>query len=85
MAALPDDHPMMIAWEAHRKTPDFANSRYWSANDKHVDGSLWAVFCAGWEAGIESASDRIHELEVFIEAEGRCLITPANDTDEDKQ
>lgn len=65
-AALPDDHPMMIAWEEYRATPEAKNSDKWArhievsqgealqgqiiVSHPHTTGSLWAAFVAGYEA-----------------------------------
>lgn len=51
MAPVPKDDPLMRAWEAHKQTEDYANSKKWAAHEQHVDGSLWALFSAGWAAG----------------------------------
>ncbi len=51
MTPVPADHPLMRAWEAHKLTDAYSNSRRWAMSDpKHVDGALWALFVAGWEA-----------------------------------
>lgn len=50
MAPVPNEHPLMKAWEAHKQTEEYANSKKWAANERHVDGSLWALFEAGWRA-----------------------------------
>lgn len=61
---LPDDHPMMIAWESYRSTPEAANSDKWAqtldvsgpmqgqiiVGHPHLVGALWAAFVAGYEA-----------------------------------
>ena len=44
------DHPLMLAWVAHKATEEFANARRWALNAEYVDGSLWAMFAAGWSA-----------------------------------
>lgn len=44
------DEPLMIAWNAYKATEDYANSRKWAEYKEHLDGSLWAVFCAGYAA-----------------------------------
>ena len=54
---LPRDHPMRAAWDQYKATDDYANSRRWALDQeaderRYVDGSLWAAFCAGWEASI---------------------------------
>lgn len=47
---LPADHPIKVAWDKFRATDGYANTRRWAAHEKHVDGSLWAAFIAGYEA-----------------------------------
>ena len=47
-AQVPDDDPRMIAWEAFKKTDEFANIVRW--NGQHAIGSAWAAFIAGWTA-----------------------------------
>lgn len=51
---LPDDHPKMIAWEAFKASEDFTNAKMGIAHPQYVDGSLWAVFDAGWQARQEA-------------------------------
>ncbi len=71
MQQLPEDHPLMIAWEEHKKSDAFTNSDRWARfvgfhdiedgrtviDHPHLDGSLWAMFSAGWDAAL------IHESE----------------------
>lgn len=61
---VPDDHPLMIAWEKYRATEEAENSDKWARTVKvsepmqgqiilehpHVVGSLWAAFSAGFAA-----------------------------------
>lgn len=51
MAAVPMDSPVMQAWQAYKRTSDFANTRHWATQDDHVDGSLWEAFSRGFQAG----------------------------------
>lgn len=44
------DDPRLVAWESFKQTEEFANARRWAAHDEHLDGSLWALFLAGWQA-----------------------------------
>ena len=48
-AALPKDHPMMIAWEEYQKTADYQNALRWTVHAEHAPGSLWAAFSTAWE------------------------------------
>lgn len=50
MTPCPEDHPLMIAWKAWQKTPDYENSFKWLAHDQHRQGSMWAVFMAGFNS-----------------------------------
>lgn len=61
MRAIPSNHPMMLAWHKLQESPDYVNTRNWAKYPDHVDGSLWAMFMAGWEAceekyGIQDSS-----------------------------
>lgn len=48
--------PLMIAWNNYKLTPEYQNSKKWATNPDHVDGSLWAVFEAGFKAAMEASS-----------------------------
>ena len=58
-APLPDNDPRVIAWNAYKATDDFANTRKWALDtnvqnnlrQQYVEGSLWASFLYGFEAG----------------------------------
>lgn len=58
MTKIPEDHPVIIAWREHQTTDDFANSYKWAAHPKHLQGSLWGVFLAGWMAAKKDAASR---------------------------
>lgn len=49
MTQVPADHPLMIAWEAWKKTPAFETAKRW-AGGQHAEGSLWAAFERGFLA-----------------------------------
>jgi hypothetical protein len=47
----------MVAWEAHKLTNEYANTRKWALaakageqSESYVDGSLWACFAEGFNA-----------------------------------
>ena len=62
--ALPDDHPLMIAWAKYQATAAAYNSDKWARTLKvsepmqgqiivshpYLEGSLWAAFVAGFHA-----------------------------------
>lgn len=66
-AALSKDDPLMVAWNAYKETTDFDNAKRWAqcvnisntrddtaslrVQHPHLEGSLWAMFVAGWNAG----------------------------------
>jgi hypothetical protein len=70
MTKLPDDHPLMIAWEKYRATEEAKNSYRWArtlevslptpgqiiVEHPHLAGALWAAFEAGFNAGKENAA-----------------------------
>lgn len=62
---LLDSDPRMVAWKAYKNTPAYHNSRHWVAMQEHREGSMWAVFLAGWESCrddlIIPASDNKHQ------------------------
>jgi hypothetical protein len=61
---VPDGHPLMVAWEAWRKSEDGLNSDKWAhfvnvsepmqgqviLSHPHLAGALWAAFVAGFMA-----------------------------------
>ena len=67
-AQVPDDDPMMIAWEAYRATEEARNTFKWArhievaqgdalqgqiiVSHPHTTGSLWAAFVAGYQAAL---------------------------------
>jgi hypothetical protein len=57
MTKIPDDHPMMVAWNAYMESEEFANSKRWAINPDHTEGSLWASFMAGFNAAHGKAHD----------------------------
>ena len=54
---LAKDDPRMQAWKAYTQSAEFVNSRRWAITSKqtveypNLDGSLWAVFIEGFQAG----------------------------------
>lgn len=50
MQQLPKNHPLMVAWEEYKQTPEYANSKKWAERLEHIEGSLWAAFEWAWRA-----------------------------------
>jgi hypothetical protein len=67
------DSPLMLAWEAYQKTPEFANSKKWVQypSDTYIQGSLWAVFSHGFFAGVEKAAKNIENAALVEDVEVR--------------
>jgi len=53
--AVPATAPVMIAWEAYKQSPAYANSRKWAQREDAVDGSMWAAFSTGFNYAMEIA------------------------------
>lgn len=68
MTALPKDDPRMLAWEAYRTTPEYADSRNWAKRDEHLDGSMWAAFIAGFHAAQPAAAPEALSKRPAIDA-----------------
>lgn len=49
---MPEDHPLVRAWQGYKASSDYANSRKWAAFDTHRDGSMWAAFSRGWDEAV---------------------------------
>lgn len=56
MSPVPANDPLMIAWEAYKASPEYANTRRWALQEAHVDGSLWAAFVAGFSLARRAVS-----------------------------
>jgi hypothetical protein len=60
MSPVSKTDPMMVAWELFAASAEYANAKSWAANPQHLEGSLWALFVAGFSAATERAAD-LHE------------------------
>ena len=65
MTPVSKDSPLAKAWEAYKAGQSYQNTRKWALHEKHVDGSLWAAFMAGFEAGKRSAEEARKVAELF--------------------
>jgi hypothetical protein len=50
MRPVGPDEPLMVAWTAFQATPEFENAKKWAYDARHLQGSLWAMFEAGFNA-----------------------------------
>ncbi len=89
---IADDHPMKIAWDKYKASPQYINSFRWAAHKEHRSGSLWAAFCEGWyrrEVNKASHKPTIHELEDILaeDSDDTVVVNPDGSvsTVEDKQ
>lgn len=60
MKEMPLTHPLRAAWESYKLSDDYANSRKWAAQPEHIEGSMWAVWLAAFNAATERAA-ALHE------------------------
>jgi hypothetical protein len=60
MAEMPLTHPLRAAWEAYKLTDEYKNTRKWAAHPDHLEGSLWGVWLAAFNAATERAAS-LHE------------------------
>lgn len=49
-ATLPEDGPIMTAWEQYKSSDEYADLFRWALFQEHRDGSMFAAFLAGWMA-----------------------------------
>ncbi len=47
---LPRGHPLRTAFDRYKRTVEYENTRRWALHERHVDGSLWAAFMAGYKS-----------------------------------
>lgn len=52
---VPKTDPLMAAWEKFQSSKDFQNAKGWAAHPEHLQGSLWAMFVAGFRAATKRA------------------------------
>lgn len=67
MQQVPADHPLMKAWKTTESTESYKNTRKWALHEDHVDGSLWAMFEAGWNAAKSDHSVRVLSVSLLRE------------------
>lgn len=49
---VPENDPLMIAWNAYKETEEYANTKKrYGKLPQSADGSIWASFMAGFNAG----------------------------------
>lgn len=53
--AIGQDEPVMIAWNKHKATDDYANTLRWAGASN--EGNLWAVFYAGFGCSRETSAE----------------------------
>lgn len=62
MSEMSMTHPLRAAWEQYKQTAEYQNTRKWAAHPEHLDGSLWGV----WMAGFQAATDRAAALHESV-------------------
>ena len=61
---LPKNDPRIIAWEAYKETPEYANNKKWVQHKVGVDGSLWAAFLVGYDTALSSSERDLSKAEM---------------------
>lgn len=72
MTPVPPNHPLMKYWKAYIATPEFENTSYWAQFHDHINGALWAAFCAGFEARSATVKDEIQVALAEYRGDLRC-------------
>ena len=57
-SSLPQNDPMLIAFQKLKKTPEYQNAVKWTIqaeNESQADGELWFAFAAGFTFAKEQA------------------------------
>lgn len=57
--------PVFVAWEAYKVTPEYENTKKWAGDERHVEGSLWAAFIAGFGAHQKIVADKEAEESAY--------------------
>lgn len=59
----------MIAWAEYQTSEEFKNTQKWAAHPEHLQGSLWAVFVAGFKVATERAASLHEQVDSASDAE----------------
>lgn len=65
-AQEPKDSPLMLAWTAHKESEAYKNSLNWAAYSDHREGSLWALFSAGFRAATHTPATQPDEARRIV-------------------
>lgn len=69
MSPVPKDDPMMKGWEAFKQSPAYQNAKSWAADPNHLEGSLWALYSAGFRDATARAADLHEQIDSASDAE----------------
>jgi hypothetical protein len=61
---LPQNDPMLIAFQKLKKTPEYQNAVKWTIkaeNESQADGELWFAFLAGYDTAVRAVKLGIAE------------------------
>ena len=81
---VPQNHPLMIAWNVYKATDDYQNTHRWAVHAQHTEGSLWGAFEQGWRAATAAPprvfvdADLNEELLNALSAEPHGIIQVRN-------
>jgi hypothetical protein len=59
----------MVAWGEYKQSDQYRNTKKWAMHPEHVEGSLWAVFEAGFKAATERAANLHEQVDSASDAE----------------
>lgn len=68
---VPHNHPIVKAWRDYKATEAFQCARRWALFPDNVDGSLWTMFLAGYEARAKEEFDRREPTALELASEIR--------------
>lgn len=61
---LPQNDPMLIAFQKLKQTPEYQNAVKWvikAENESQADGELWFAFAAGYDTAVRAVKREIAE------------------------
>lgn len=80
---LPQNDPMLIAFQKLKKTPEYKNAVKWiikAENESQADGELWFAFAAGHDTAVRAVKrDIAEEIENAVD-DGKFEYTYAGTT-----
>lgn len=82
---LPQNDPMLIAFQKLKHTPEYKNAVNWTIkaeNESQADGELWFGFAAGWNAHAEHTAAIREKAEALVAALYGAMSSYAGESDD---